>query len=65
VVTKILFDGGEAVVAGKALIELDPADAKIALAAANARLEFGGSARSTHRKQDHTEPKRSTRGGCA
>lgn len=39
VVAEILFEGGERVEAGQPLIRLDPADAELALAAAEARLE--------------------------
>lgn len=38
VVTEILFEGGERVLPGQPLIRLDPADAELALAAAEARL---------------------------
>lgn len=38
VVADVLFEGGERVEAGQKLIQLDPADAKLALAAAEARL---------------------------
>ncbi|MEM8553093.1 MAG: efflux RND transporter periplasmic adaptor subunit [Pseudomonadota bacterium] len=65
VVLEILFQGGERVAAGDPLIRLDPADAELALAAAEARLDEAEAVLEDARRRAERQEQLAARGVAA